>query len=261
MQDKIVIFRYHDHLDVVKQRVHWLRNLNPGIKVYGMYGGEKPCPKDTSKLFDDNYELKLEQLYKWRNLDLAVLEWYRATGRNISFSHAYIVEWDLVYLTKLSEVIPNPKASESLLTGYIPLTRVEHKWSWVDGRNPESLKEWDDLKTYVHTRYSFDGPYSACLGPGTVLSREFFVAYDALKLPLLCHDELRLPLIHDISGLKIHDTKLYPPQWHTTETDDWVKRFNCLKWEVTPNALYEASTNGHVAFHPVYKQLDESRIN
>lgn len=256
----VVIFRYHDHFDVVKQRVAWLKKLNPTVPIYGMYGGEVPVSREVAELFVDNHMLTLSKEHAWMNLDLAVLEWYRAMGKDVDFTHAYVVEWDLIFTQPLNEVMPVPKIGQSLLTGYIPLALVEHRWSWTDGSQPKKLKDWLEFKRDVAERLDFFGPYYACLGPGAVLSREFFEFYDSLDLPPGCHDELRLPMVHSMAGLSVESTNLYPKHWHGPEREEWLKRFNCMKDEVTPERLYEYVKAGHTFFHPVYSLLDESKL-
>jgi hypothetical protein len=253
----VVVLRYHDHFDIVRQRLLWTRKLNPHVPVYGLYGGSKPVPEALVKLFDDNLTLDMMPELAFRNMDLALLDWYREVGTNIDFSHAYVSEWDLVYLKPLTAVMPQPEPGQSLLTGYIPLAWVEWKWPWTNGKKQGALNEWLELKRFVAERYHAYGPYYACLGPGTVLSREFFEGFNRLELPLLCHDEIRVPLIHHIFGLKVASTDLYPPMWYEPKYDDWIRRFNGRHWEVAPKAVAEAQKEGFAAFHPVTKLLDE----
>jgi hypothetical protein len=157
-------------------------------------------------------------------------------------------------------VVPQPKLRQSLLTGYVALSLVEWKWGWTNGKKLGPLSEWLELKRYVADSYGWIGPYFACLGPGAVLSREFFRAYTTLELPLLCHDELRLPLIHQIFKLEVADTGLYPPRWHAPEHEDWARCFNVQRWEVSPKDVIKFARTGHVAFHPVSNLVDERLI-
>lgn len=253
----VMVLRYHDRLDVVRQRLRWLRALNPDVSVHGIYGGQEPLPAAIIDLFDSHYQLDLLPELAWRNMDLALLEWYRTIGQSLPFSHLYIQEWDLVYLAPLNEVVPVPEIGQSLLTGYTPLSMVEWKWDWTNGKRLGPLNEWLELKRFVAGVYHYYGPYYASIGPGAVLSREFLEFYMTLELPLLCIDSLRLPLVHAIGGLKVADTKLYPPDWYQPEHVDWIRRFNVRKWDVEPTLVNKEARQGHNAFHPVSNLLDE----
>lgn len=254
----IVILRYHDHFPVTAQRVAWLRRLNPEIAIHGMFGGPH-CPDDMAALLDSNYTLTLDPFLCWLNLDMAVLEWYRAIGKDLDFSHAYVVEWDLVYLRPLTEVLPVPQPGQSLLTGFTDMASIEAHWVWTAGDNHLGTAErhWRVLRSFVRNRFSHSGEFAACLGPGTVLSRDFFEGYDRLALPPWCHDEIRLPLIHQLAGLTMADNGLYPRDWYGPETPQWATRFNTERNEVCPEMVYESFKQGYYAFHPVYRLLDE----
>lgn len=253
----IIVFRYHDNLLIVQQRIRLLRGLNPGIPIYGLYGGQGADLQQAASWFDGHTELALLPGLAYRNSDLALLEWYRVCGRHLDFTHMYVCEWDLVYAAPLNDVLPLPKPGQSLLTGYIPLALVEWKWDWTNGKKLGPLHEWLEMKRFVGYKHHHVGPYFACIGPGAVLSREFFECYERLELPLLCHDELRYPLIHAIGKLAVGDTGLYPPDWYQPESEAWVRRFNVRRWEVEPKAVQAGVKAGHQAFHPVTKLLDE----
>lgn len=254
------VLRYHDRLDVVKQRLRWLRELNPRVPVHGIYGGQETLPAAVIDLFDSHYSLDLLPELAWRNMDLALLEWYRALGQSTRFSHLYVQEWDLVYLAPLHEVMPLPMPGQSLLTGYTPLSMVEWKWDWTNGKRLGPLNEWLELKRFVAGVYHFYGPYYASIGPGAVLSREFLDFYMTLELPLLCNDALRLPLVHAVGSLQVADTKLYPPDWYQPEHVDWIRRFNVRRWDVAPSLVAKEVRQGYTAFHPVSNLLDEKLL-
>jgi hypothetical protein len=256
--EPIIIFRYHDCRNVVKEHVSLLRRINPGMAIHGMFGGRSLKP-ELAYLFDSNYCPKLDGLLAWKNLDIAVLEWYRNLGRELNYTHAYVVEWDLIFLRAITAVMPVPAPGESLLTGLTDLADIADKWVWTAEGSRQPSTYWRALKRLVEERYSFTGPYQACRGPATVLSRRFFEAYDKLQLPPWCHDELRLPLIHAITGLAVGDTGLYPRSWFSAASSEREKYFNTDRLEVTPESLYAAASQGLVAFHPVYQHLDEAR--
>jgi hypothetical protein len=250
--------RYHTHFEVVTQRVEWLRMLNPGTALHGIYGGRDPVPQSVAGLFDGHRCLALPEHLRWTAHDLAVMEWFRTVGRDHDFTHAYVVEWDMVFLEPIATAFGTPEPDESLLTGYTLLEDVEAKWSWTNGKFPRFVDEWRRLKELVEDMYGFAGPYHACQGPGAVLSRQFFEVYDSLEIPprpVLSHDELRLPLLHDIMGLKVRNNGLYPSDWFARSTQDWQRHFNCRRREITPAELAQGAAEGYTVFHPVYQLL------
>lgn len=260
----VVIMRYHTDFDVVRQRVEWLRILNPGTPIHGIYGGSDPVPESVAGHFDGHRSLVLPPHLRWTAHDLAVMEWFRTVGYEQEFDHAYVVEWDMVFLEPIATAFETPEMDESLLTGYTPLEGVEERWVWTDGRFPRFSEEWGRLKELARERYGFEGPYHACQGPGAVLSRQFFEVYDTLELPLrpvLAHDELRLPLLHDIMGLKVRNNGLYPEDWFCPSIPSWQKHFNCLRREITPEKLAKGAAEGYTVFHPVYQVVDDHLLS
>lgn len=260
---RLVIVRYHTRFDLLKQRVEWLRILNPGTPIHGIYGGRDKPPRHVVELFDGHRSLELPPHLRWTAHDLAVMEWFRTVGWELDFTHAYVLEWDMAFLEPIATAFETPEMDESLLTGYTRLEDVEDSWVWTDGRFPRFQEDWRRLKELAKEIHGFDGPYHACQGPGAVLSRQFFEVYDSLRLPLrpvLAHDELRLPLLHDLMGLKVRNNGLYPDDWFAPSTRRWQNHFNCRREEVTPDQVAEGAAEGYTVFHPVYQLLDEDLL-
>ena len=256
----VVVLRFHEQFAVVRQRIELIKGLNPGVPLYALYGGSEAVPEDIVDQFDGFCRLELLPELAFRNVDLALIEWYRSVGHAVEFSHAYILEWDLIYVAPITTIMPIPRPAQSMLTGYTPMAKVEWKWDFTNGKKLGPLNEWLELKRFVAERHRFIGPYYACIGPGAVLSREFFEYYQRLELPLLCHDEIRLPMVHSLGRLTVGDTGFYPPSWYLPEHEAWIRRFNVRRWEVEPRMITPGVREGVMAYHPVRKLIDQRLI-
>ncbi len=251
--EKIVIFRFHKHPSICLNRLELLNKLNPGIEIYGIYGGEE---KDLSK-FEETLRGHLKHIWviknktndwKWQNFDLALRDWYKQIGKDITFDRAYIVEWDLILTDSLDNIYAHIPKEELGLTGFNKLSLVEKEWDWV--AEEPSRSDWLKLLEFVKKKYNYSLEPNASLGPGLCLPREFLEKYSEAEVPELCHDELRVPLYSQIFNLKCKDTGFYK-KWFD---DDEKKYFNCVNRDIDIEIIKtEIKNNGRKAFHPFRK--------
>ena len=95
----------------------------------------------------------------------------------------------------------------------------------------------------------------ACLGPGYCLPRAFLAASEALDVPDLCHDELRLPLIAQLLGFPLFDTGFYP-KWWDPEVEECF-RADGAEIETAAIEREMARLGGRRVFHPCRRPLRE----
>jgi hypothetical protein len=248
---RIGLFRYHDHLEICKNRLELFRYLNPEIDIYGLYGGNKDNFHATcvqlNHYFSGNYCIEgKSDLWKWKNGDLSVRNWYIDYGKNIDFDMVHIFEWDLMMtesLDKLFSHIPNNALG---ITGLTSLKKLENKWYWT--RNSNQRTEWEALKSLLKANYNFTGPYFASVGPGLSLPKSFLNLYATVEVPEYGNDELRLPAFAAAMGFQLYDTG-FVKKWNGKNEKNY---FNCNEYEIPVKTVLGqlSRKNGRRVFHP-----------
>jgi hypothetical protein len=238
-----------------------LRTLNPHLSIYGLYGGdERDLPlfkRWLGQYFEHIYVIyNKTKEWKWKNLDLALKDWYADYGLDIEFDRAYIVEWDLLFSQPLEKVYCHLHRNEVGITALVPYEVVRHKWYWL--LSEPSKSEWSALLAYVKGEYGYhDSPF-ASLGPGVCLPKSFLKEFSELRVPELCHDEIRVPLFAQILGFSLKDTG-FSKKWFDEEDERY---FNCVGKEISRSVIEaELNANGRSVFHPVTQLFSSEFIN
>jgi hypothetical protein len=258
----IGLFCFHKHLDLCRSRIQLLRQLNPDMRLFGLYGGP---PEERSSALD----LKASGLeavhespgewsaaWSWQNTDLAVLNWYRVAGRSLDFGRLHVVQWDLLFFCSLARAYSAIGDDVVALTGLTPLKAIAPGWHWTT--EPAAALHSNRLLVEARSRFGFQSEPFACLGPGYSLPRRFLDAYADLDVPDLGHDELRLPLFATVLGFELADTGFYP-RWGDSAIE---RTFNANGDEIDPGivALELASDSGRRVFHPCRGRFDDAAI-
>ena len=105
---RIILFRYHKNPFVCRDRLWQLKNFNPEIKIFGLYGGkEDEFPKFKKYLdpfFEHNYCIKNKSNHwKCKNSDLGIGLWYKNIGKKLEFDMLHVIEWDLLLFGSLNK--------------------------------------------------------------------------------------------------------------------------------------------------------------
>lgn len=251
---RIIFFRFHKNLAVCKNRLELLKKFNPGMPIFGLYGGKISKYKE----FESKLSPYLENInciknkseeWKWKNSDLAINQWYRKIGRSVPFEMLHAIEWDLLLLDSLDNIYKNIPKNSIGLTALTPLEKVENKWSWT-ADEPEK-NEWNELLNFAREKFDYRQKPYASLGPGICLPKSFIEKYSSLDLPEICHDELRLPLFSQILRYTLYDTGFYKDWFNAKEE----KIFNCMAREIALTDITKElkKAKGRRAFHPYRK--------
>ena len=89
---RIILFRFHKNIRVCKNHIELLQKYNPDVPIYGLYGGKEKDFAHVKKRLDPYLKHtycvrgKTSQ-WKWKNGDLALLQWYQAYGRKLDFDN------------------------------------------------------------------------------------------------------------------------------------------------------------------------------
>ncbi len=253
--ERIVLFRFHAYPAVCRNRLQLLRLFNPGISIFGLYGGpDRGLPRFRRALGDD-----LEHLFaipdrpgdwKWRHSDLALSLWYREFGHRLSFDTLHLIEWDMLLLDSLAGIYRGIDPRGLGLSRLVAIKEVEQKWWWAC-RSPwrEELKE---LLALVRRDYGYDQEPFSCIAGGACFPREFIERYSRLEIPPLVNDEARLPLFAQILGFPLGDTGFYS---HLPSANHQF--FNLKKTIPTARIRRElGKSDGWRVFHPYYRVFD-----
>jgi len=256
---RLIVFRFHKAPLVCRSRVALLRKLNPGVPVYGLFGGRRrPAGAAVKRVIglDGLYSSRESSLWNWQHGDLVLAEWYRDVGSRIPFDVAHVIEWDLLLLEPLESLYASVPQDAVGLTALTPISELEQEWTWL--RREENRREWEALLARARDEWGYDEAPYGCLAPGPCFPRPFLEAYADMDPPALCNDELRLPLFAQILGFPLVDTRLRG-QWRG-EREDPFFHFRNRDIELSAIQAELAKPDGWRAFHPVRARLDPETV-
>jgi hypothetical protein len=256
---RAVLFRFHKAPTVCRSRVALLRKLNPGVPIYGLFGGPRRMPHLVLRRVvgvDGVQSSSQSARWNWQHSDLAVAAWFREVGRRLSFDVLHFVEWDLLLLEPLESLYASVPEGAVGLTALTPISELERDWTWL--KREANRREWEALLARAHGDWNYDGKPYGCLGGGSCFPRSFLEAYAAIDPPLLCNDELRLPLFAQILGFPLADTRLRSA-WRG-EREHAFFHFRAPEIEVETIRTELAKPDGARAFHPVRRWVDREMI-
>ncbi len=252
---RIIVFRFHKAPLVCRSRVALLRELNPSIAIYGVFGGKGAAFRVGGKALvgvDALYSSRESAQWNWRHSDLVLAAWYRDVGCEIPFDIVHLIEWDLLLLEPLESLYASVPHGAVGLTALTPISELEREWTWL--RREANRREWETLLARARAEWGYEGVPHGCLGPGPCFPRSFLEQYAAMKPPPLCNDELRLPLFAQILGFPMADTRLRGP-WRG-EREDPFFHFRDRGIELSAIEAELAKADGWRAFHPVRARID-----
>lgn len=259
--ERIILFRFHRELSVCKSRIEMLKELNPGIKIYGIFGGDNnDFPKvrdELSNCLDHVYRIPVDDpKWKWKNGDLALRLWYQDYGKDLSFDVLHMIEWDMLLLDSLPNIYKKIPIDGIGITALTDLEKIEKRWDWTS-KEP-SRSEWLKLLGIARDNFGYNKRPCASLGAGPCMPKSFLEKYSELDVPELCHDELRLPLFGQILGFNLYDTGFYT-KWFDAEEE---RAFNAAGREVDLELIRKeiAKPKGRRVFHPCSKVIDMHRL-
>jgi hypothetical protein len=239
--------------------VSLLRALNPDVPIYGLFGGRRRVPGSVLRRLVglDGVHVSSEPArWNWQHSDLAVAAWFREVGHGLPFDVLHVVEWDLVLLAPLESLYASVPEGSVGLTALTPISELEDEWTWL--RRDANRREWEALLARARSDWSYDGTPYGCVAGGACFPRSFVEAYAAIDPPLLCNDELRLPLFAQILGFPLADTRLRG-RWRG-EREHPLFHFQATDVPLEAIGAELAKPDGWRAFHPVRRRLDREMM-
>lgn len=256
-----ILFWFYKELDVCKNRLELLKKHNPGVKIYGLFGGkEEEAPlyqKELSSFLDDFYTSPFtDPDWKWLHGDLVLLDWFEKKGIDLEWDSVAIVQWDMLVFDSLREQFKDIKKGEIFLSGLRELDEeLENRWSWT---NPDSEYRQDYLNflEYVKKEYGYTKtPHPVCLFILEVFPREFFERYLTVENKEIGFLEYNIPIYAEIFHIPFYQ-KEFGVRWG----GDFVSHpLNARAQEVSKEYIlsYLKDPKGWRIFHPYFKMWEE----
>lgn len=133
-----VLFVYHELPATCLSRLRVLRHVNPGVPLYGIYGGTPENEEQFGEvrgLLDDSWSASGlgSPRWRWLNLDKVIGEWFLARGRDLAWSWLFEHQMDLLCVRPIREILAGLEDDQLLIVDP-PRTHTELLWSqwpWV----------------------------------------------------------------------------------------------------------------------------------
>jgi hypothetical protein len=200
-----ILFWFYCDLPVCRNRIEILRRENPGLPVFGLYGGDlqhaAQFEEALGPLLDDfwAFDRAESSKWKWLNGDLMIAAWYEARGRELEWDHVFVAQWDLLVLQPLERLLPPLEPDQLLLSAVLPVSAVEPAWVWSRGGHEA---EYRRFLTEITRQFGSVEPLS-CVFVIACLPRRLLDAYAALEDPEIGFVEYRLPTLASAVGLRL----------------------------------------------------------
>jgi len=262
-----VLFWFYKEPAVCENRLRLLREHNPDLRIYGLFGGSQEDAEHyriaLGAYLDDFYTTPFaDRDWKWLNGDLMILDWFVRRGITLEWDSIAIVQWDMLVFDSLRNQFAGMKADEIFLSGFRALDEeFEAKWSWTKKpkwysltRKSKHRKEFERFKSYLKDNYDFTGAIYWCRFILQVFPRSFFEKYLTVKDRSIGMLEYKIPTYSRILGIPVFEKNL--EVWTGEKTRKASRTpLNARPIEIEQDYIREELdlANGARLFHPYYK--------
>lgn len=256
-----IVFWFYKEFDLCAGRLRSLRKLNPGVPIYGLYGGElegaRAAADRLGPLLDDLFVFSepRDSHWKWLNGDQVIAAWMRERGSTLPWDTVVLVQWDMLVAAPLTEVFEGLGAGEAVLSGFRPLAETADWWGWAGGRDPEKRTMLTEFTDSLRRDWDYDGPLWCCLFIVVCLPRAFLARYAAQPLGA-GFLEYKIPTLARVWGVPVRMDFDVAPWWaadpSTREAPARERVLNAVGAEVSWKTLTEelGRADGRRVFHP-----------
>lgn len=261
-----ILFWYYKEPDICVDRVRLLRRLNPGIRIYGLYGGNladfAAYQTALAPWLDHNWMFQgdLDAQWKWRHRDRLISLWYLDQGQHCDWDTLIVMQWDMLALAPVSEIFGALGHDQIYLPGYRRLDEIESKFYWTRPET-EVYEDYLQFKTWIKAHYGFEGDMTACQFMTAALPRSFLDRYATMPQPELGFFEYKIPTCATLFGTQHHDLPNIYMHWFDSKSKERRRTLTTDKQDI-PAATIAAETltiGGARLFHPVTYAFPSSR--
>jgi hypothetical protein len=256
------LFWFYGHLDVCENRLRLLRALNPGLPIYGLYGGEGEGEAEARRrlepLMEDFYAFAeaRDGQWKWRHGDRLIAAWMRERGACLDWETVVVVQWDLLILEPLRTLFGGLKPAQALFSGDRPASEVRAWWGWLKGDDPDKRAELESFRAWLRSQDADPEALWCCLFIVAALPREYLVRYAASGPPEPGFLEYKMPTLARRFGTEVVSNPALDPWWAanpaTKAVPKHLRTLNAVGQDVTPGTVLRhlRRRGGRRLFHP-----------
>ncbi|WP_271252861.1 hypothetical protein [Pseudanabaena sp. Chao 1811] len=263
-----ILFWFYKEMDICKNRLSLLRQNNPNIPIYGVYGGDLSTVNDyklqLEKLLDDFYAFPEDKdsQWKWLQGDLMLTHWYRERGQYLSWDTVAIVQWDMLVFGNIDQLFAMLKQDQILLSGLRPIKEVENDWLWVTPKVPDHREQYLNFLEYVKKTYDYQHEPMGCIFIVVCLPRIFLEAYSKVEHPELGFIEYRIPMYAQIFNIPFCTNHPFQAWWVDGDpvfqaTNALQRAINLVKIRLNPNPLNP--TRSDISLVPIFRHLNTKK--
>jgi hypothetical protein len=258
-----LLFWFYRDLTVCENRLRMWRRQNPGVPVYGLYGGpleeRAEFAASLAPYLDDFWAFPLDRdsQWKWRNGDLMLRSWFIEKGHALQWDSVFVAQWDLIAVGSLGTLLPPMQKGDMLLSGLRPVQEVMAWWQWTQGKY---RADYEVFMAQISASFGEVKNPMVCQFIGLVAPRQFLSRYGEIEIPELGFLEYRVPVYAQVFGTPLVPDTCFRPWWAeepaTAHVNRSAKLMHAWKSQVRlPMMLLEAHRpGGRRVFHP-YREV------
>ncbi|XGV94357.1 MAG: hypothetical protein ACAF41_00370 (plasmid) [Leptolyngbya sp. BL-A-14] len=259
-----ILFWFYKEPKVCQNRLEVLRQNNPNIPIYGLYGGDLKTANQYESLLkpylNDLYAFTLDKdaHWKWIQGDLMITHWYQERGKHLEWDTIILVQWDMLVFGVVEDLFSMLKEDEILLSGLRPIAEVENDWQWVSPKIPDLRQRYLEFLAHVRKVYDYKQNPLGCLFIVVGFPRTFLEQYSKVEEPELGFLEYRIPIYAQIFGTPFCKDHSFHAWWVDADPVFWAKNpvrraWNSLRLRLNPNPLNPAKRE--ISLIPIYCHL------
>jgi len=256
------LFWFYKEPEICLNKLKLVRKFNPGIKIFGLFGGnKKEAGKYVSKFGDYLDDFYISNLcdkpkdYKWLHGDLMVEDWYQKRGKKLAgWDSAAIVQWDTLVLGEIKKQLLGIKKGELFISGTRQLEPfIERRWSWTKKKGTER-QNYLKFKKYIRKNYNYRQTLLCSLFVFAVIPREFFEKWSTVENKEIGMLEYKLPTYAKIFKIPIYRRDL-GIWWFDSQLPRGKTPMNAKGFEISKKLILAElkKRNGFRIFYPYSK--------
>lgn len=259
-----ILFWFYRHPELCRERLEELRRFNPGVPIYGLYGGNPAnaaaYEAALGPLLDDwwAYHEPHAERWKWRHGDMMIAAWFRDRGRHLDWDSVFVAQWDMAVFESVRRLVGSLKPDELLLSGLRPAAEVEGWWCWT------AEPDYPRFMQHMREAEGYDGPALCCQFVGVCLPRSFLARFAGRAEPELGFLEYTIPTLAAAWGhgfCREHRLEVLWPR-QGGRLANVLRTFSASGHVQVPDFVVAANLrlpNGRRIFHPVRRSLARRR--